>query len=58
MLLLPFQSDRPMILFLYSEIQSLLQNLMMTFICPKYLTEDSAALGLHTVQVNNKNIRH
>ena len=58
MLLLPFQSDRPMIHLLYSEMQLLLQNLMMTFMRPKYLTEDSAALGLHTVQVNNKNIRH
>ena len=52
-LLLPFQSDRPMIYLLYPEMQSLLQILMMKFIHPNYLTEDSAALGLHICQVNN-----
>ena len=58
MLLLTFQSDRSMMHLLYSEVQSLLQNLMMKFRCPKYLTEESTALGLHTVQTRNKNIRH
>ena len=54
MLLLPFQSDRPMIHLLYPEMQSLLRNLMMKFIRAKYLTEESTALGLHTTQVNNE----
>ena len=54
MLLLLFQSDRPVIYLLHPEMQSLLRNLMMKFIRPKYLTEESAALGLHTVQANNE----
>ena len=54
MLLLPFQSDRPMIHLLYPEMQSLLQKLKMKFICPKYLTEESTSLGLRTIQVNNE----
>ena len=54
MLLLPFQSDRPMIHLLYPEMQSLLRNVMMKIIRPKHLTEESAALGLHTVPVKNE----
>ena len=56
MLLLPFQSERSMIHFSYPEMQSLLQNLMMKFICAKYLIEKSTTLELHTVQVNNEKI--
>ena len=37
-------------------MQSLLQNLMMKFNCPKYMTEESTARGLHTVQVYNEKI--
>ena len=55
MLLLPLQSDRPMIHLLYPEMRSLLQNVLMKFIIRlKYLTEESTALQLHTVQVNKK----
>ena len=54
MLLLPFQSDRSMIHLLYPEMQSFLQNLMMKFNRPRYLTEESTARGLHIVQVYNK----
>ena len=35
-------------------MQTLLRNLMMRFIRLKYLTEDSTALRLCTVQVNNE----
>ena len=35
-------------------MQSFLQNLMMKFNRPRYLTEQSTACGLHTVQVYNE----
>ena len=54
MFLLPFQSNRPMIHLLYPEMQSLLQNLMLKFIRPKYMGVESPALGLHTMLVNNE----
>ena len=54
MFLLPFQSNRPTIHLLYPEMQSLLQNLMLKFIRPKYMGEESPALGLHTMLVNNE----
>ena len=57
MFLLPFQSDRPMVHLLYPDMQSLLWNLMMKFICLKYLTDESTALGLHTAQLNNEKKR-
>ena len=43
-----------MVHFLHLEMQSLLRNLMMRFIHLKYLTEDSTAFLLFTVQVNNR----
>ena len=43
-----------MVHFLHLEMQSLLRNLMMRFIHLKYLTEDSTAFLLYTVQVNNR----